>query len=145
MFVLYPKKGDPMKYAVIAFLFSVSAFASEISFKCNFSDVTYVNQFSIEAKNVQVEDGKFVNTEFDFSLRKAGRDQQVERFVVTRDGTAQVFEAGTMYNKRTARLASAVKGDELEYINILVDVPPQYSSQIRFLNGMTYLGSCKSL
>lgn len=134
-----------MKFAIIAFLFSVSAFASEIGFKCNFSDVTYLNQFSIEAKNVQVEDGKFVNTEFDISLRKAGRDQQVERYVVTRDGTAQVFEAGTFYTKKTARLASAVKGDELEYINILVDVPPQHSSQIRFLNGMTYFGSCKSL
>lgn len=134
-----------MKYAILAFLFSVSAFASEISFKCNFSDVTYVNQFSIEAKNVQIEDGKFFNTEFDFSLRKAGHDQKVERLVVTRDGTAQIFAAGTMYTKKTARLASAVKGADVEYINILVDVPPLHSSQIRFLNGMTYFGSCNSL
>ena len=134
-----------MKYAVIAFLFSVSAFAADVSFKCTFTNETYVNQFSIEAKNVQIEDGKFYNTEFDFSLRKAGRDQKVERLVVTRDGTAQIFEAGGMYSKKTARLASAVKGAEVEYVNILIDVPPLHSSQIRFLNGMTYYGSCKSL
>lgn len=134
-----------MKYAIIAFLFSVSAFGTEVSFKCNFTDVTYVNQFSLEAKNVQIEDGKFVNTEFDFSLRKAGHDQQVERLVVTRDGSAQIFEAGTMYNKKTVRLASTVKGDELEYVNILIDVPPYHSSQIRFLSGMTYFGSCTSI
>lgn len=134
-----------MKYAIIGFLLSINAFAAEISFKCNFTDVTYVNQFSLEAKNVQIENGKFSNTEFDFSLRKAGRDQQVERLVVTRDGTAQIFEAGPMYNKKTSRLASAVKGDDVEYINILIDVPPYHSSQIRFLNGMTYFGSCTGL
>lgn len=135
-----------MKYIILAVaLFSSVAFASEVNFKCEFSDITYLNQFSLEAKNVQIEDGKFSNVEFDFSLRRFGLDQKVERLVVTRDGTAQIFPAGEMYSHTTMRLASVVKNDEVQYINLLIDVPPLHTSQIRFLSGLAYFGSCKSI
>lgn len=134
-----------MKYLFLAVLFSVSAFASEVSFKCDFSDLTAVSQFAMEAHNVQVEDGKFSNTEFDFSLRKSGRDSQVERLVVTRDGSIQPLNAGINPRFKAMRLSSVIKGAEVEYINILFGAVPPLSSQVRFSNGMTYFGTCKAL
>lgn len=133
-----------MKFVVLFLLSTVAAFGSEVRFKCEFTDTTYVNQFSLEG-SAQIEDGKFYNTEFDFSLRKAGRNQQTERFTLTRDGSYEVFAAGTFYRHSTARLASVVKGAEVEYMNLLLDMPPLHTSQIRFLDGFTYYGSCKSV
>ena len=136
-----------MKFAaLLAFLITGSALATELNFKCDFTNETYVHQFSLEAKKIVLDDeGKFSNVEFDFTLRRAGRDVQKERLVVTRDGHGTIFPAGTMYNRETARIASVIKGAEVEYINILIDMGPAYSSEIRFNNQMTYRGSCKSL
>lgn len=133
-----------MKFFLLMFsLISLNAFAENISFKCSFSDITYINQFSLKG-TITNEDGKFFNSGLDFSLRKAGRESTVERMSVTRDGEIQIFEAGTFYPYKTTRLVSVVKGAEVEFINLLIDVPPLHSSQIRFLDGRTYFGSCKS-
>lgn len=118
-------------------------FAKDI--KCEFTDVTYVNQFALEINNIEIAAGAVEGVDFDFTLRAAGRDPKIERFTVSRDGAMQVFAAGSFYKHETARLFSVVKGAELEYINILIDVPPLHTSQIRFLDGKTYFGSCKSL
>lgn len=122
--------------------FTNLAFAKDI--KCEFVDTTFVSQFELEVHDVNFALESFENVEFDFTLKARGRDPKIERYVVTRNGTLQTFAAGTFYKHETARMFSVVKGDELEYINILVDVPPLHTSQIRFLNGMTYFGSCKS-
>jgi hypothetical protein len=135
-----------MKYLFLAVLFSFSALAAEISFKCNFTDETFINQFSLEAKHVQYdEEGKFSNVEFDFSTRRAGRNVKEERLALTRSGDVTIFPAGEDFKFVTARVASAVKDAEVEYVNLLIDMPPLYTSQIRFLDGMEYYGSCKSL
>lgn len=125
-------------------LVSLNAFAEVTKFKCDFTDVTYVNQFSTEG-SVEHENGEFAEAEFNFSLRHAGRDSRVETYHVTRNGNVQVFEAGNIYRHKTIRIFSAVKGADLEYVNILLDVPPLHSSHIRFSNGQTYFGSCSSL
>lgn len=135
-----------MKYLFLAVVFSalssVSSFASEVSFKCEFSDLTYVSQFALDASNIAVEDGKFEDVEFDFSLRKAGNSSKVERYVVTRSGNALPFNAGINPRFKAMRLSSAVKGAEVEYINLLVGTVPALSSSVRFSNGMTYFGNC---
>jgi hypothetical protein len=128
---------------IILSLLSFSAFAEDIRFKCDFTDVTYVPQFAISG-SVSNEDNSFFNGHFQFTLRKAGRDQKLETLSVTRDGVVQIFEAGTHYRHEIKRLMSVVKGAEVEYINILIDVPPLHTSQIRFLDGTTYFGTCKS-
>ncbi len=134
-----------MKTALfVTLLLGLNTFAFAKSVRCEFVDTTFVNQFALEIKDVDSEAGMFHNVEFDFTLKERGRDPKIERFVVTRNGTMQVFAAGTFYKYETARMFSVVKGAELEYINILIDVPPLHTSQIRFLNGMTYFGSCKS-
>lgn len=122
--------------------FAELALAKDI--KCEFVDTTFVSQFELEVRDVNFAHESFENVEFDFTLKARGRDPKIERYAVTRNGTLQTFAAGTFYKHETARMFSVVKGDELEYINILVDVPPLHTSQIRFLNGMTYFGSCKS-
>lgn len=134
-----------MKFAFVltAFL-SFSVLADVTNFKCAFSDMTYVNQFSVEA-SVAHENGEFFNAQFNLFFRKAGKDSSIESFSLSRDGTVQVLEAGTFFPFETVRVASAVKNDEVEYVNFLIDVPPLHSSQIRFRDGMTYFGSCKSL
>lgn len=134
-----------MKFLFLTVLFSVSALASEVSFKCDFSELTAVSQFSIEATKVQYDDGKFSNVEFDFTLRKAGFTSSAERLVVTRDGSAETVNAGINPRFKAVRLTSSVKGAEVEHINLLIGTAPQYSSQIRLLNGMTYFGTCQSL
>jgi hypothetical protein len=134
-----------MKSLFFALVFlSAGGAAADVSFKCEFSDLTYLNQFSLEVRNLAVEDGRFSNASFDFSLRKRGAESRVERLSVTRDGTVQVFEAGTIHTGKTLRVASFLKGDEVEYINLLVDVPPRHSSQLRMADGLIYFGSCKS-
>lgn len=133
-----------MKLFILLALVSFNLFASELNFKCDFTDVTYVNQFSLTAKNVDLSQETFENLDLEFTLRKAGRDGKIDSYSVTRSGTVQVFPAGQFYRFQTVRVASVEKGSELEYINLLVDVPPLHSSQIRFLDGLTYFGSCKS-
>lgn len=122
----------------------MSAMAS-INFKCDFTDATYVNEFSLEAKNVAFHEGKFENVELNFTLRKGGHDSQLERLEVTRDGAFTVIPAGTIYSHEVSRLVSVDKSAEVEYINLLIDATPFYTSTIRFLNGLTYYGTCKSL
>lgn len=123
----------------------MSAMASTINFKCDFSDDTYVNEFSLVAKNVTVNDGKFENVKFDFTLRKSGRDSLQEKLAVTRDGTYEVIPAGTIYNHEVSSLVSVVKGADVEYINLFIDATPFYTSAIRLLDGQMYYGTCKSL
>lgn len=138
-------KGVPMKMIVfLSVFFAMNAYASVKNVKCVFDDTTFMSQFELEVRDIDFSSESFVNVEFDFTLKPRGRDPKIERYVVTRNGALQTFAAGTFYKHETARMFSVVKGDELEYINILVDVPPLYTSQIRFLNGMTYFGSCKS-
>lgn len=134
-----------MKYLFLAVLFSVSAMASEVSFKCDFTDETTVSQFSLDAKNVQIEDNKFFNTEFDFVLRLSGNHSKVQRLVVTRDGTAMNINAGINPRFKAMRLLSVEKGAEVEYISLIVGAAPLFSSQIRFLDGRTYFGTCKDI
>jgi hypothetical protein len=134
-----------MKFLFLAAFFSVGAFASEVSFKCDFKEGTFLNQFTLEAKKVVVNEGKFSNVEFDFTVKRLGRDTQPERLVVTRSGIHEFFAAGTLYNHPVTRLMSAIKGAEVEYINIMIDATPLNTSQIRMVDGMTYYGSCKSL
>lgn len=123
---------------------SFNVFADVTTFKCNFTDITYVNQFALEG-SVEHDNGEFTEAHFHFELRNAGRDSRVETYHVTRNGHVQIFEAGNMYRHKTIRISSAEKGAELEYVNILVDVPPFHSSHIRFADGAAYYGSCKSL
>jgi hypothetical protein len=117
-------------------------FAKDI--KCEFVDTTFVHQFSLEIKDIDTSLDTFQDVEFDFMLKRAGRDSKVERYTTTRSGTVQTFAAGTFYKHETVRLFNVSKGAELEYINILVDMGPLFTSTIRFLNGMTYAGSCKT-
>lgn len=123
-------------------LISFGVAAEEIRFKCHFSNETYVNQFEGEGV-IYNDDGAFYNATFAFNLRKAGRNVKLEKLAVNRDGIVQIFEAGTFYKHEIIRVASAVKGAEVEYINILIDVPPLHTSEIRFLDGMTYYSTCK--
>lgn len=133
-----------MKLFIFLSLVSFNLFASELNFKCEFTDVTYVNQFSLTAKNVDTSASTFEDMDLEFTLRSAGRESKIETYSVVRSGTVQVFPAGQFYRHETVRLASVEKGAELEYVNLLIDVPPLHSSQIRFLDGLTYFGSCKS-
>jgi hypothetical protein len=136
-----------MKFLIALTVFvSLSAGAQSLSgIKCNFSDVTYLNQFSLEVNSLEVKEGKFHNVEFDFLLRKAGRDSRIERFALTRDGSFKVYEAGTLYTKAVYHIASTVKGAELEHISLLVGPNSFHNSKIRFLDGMTYFGTCHAL
>lgn len=125
--------------------FAATAFASEVSFKCDFSDLTSVNQFSLEGKNVQYEDGKFENVEFDFTFRKAGHATSVQRLSIFRDGDATPINGGINPSFKALQLTSISKGDDMEYINLVIGAAPQYASQVRFLSGMTYFGTCKEI
>ena len=130
--------------AVIAFA-SVNAFASFQGFKGDFSDVSYLNQFSLEVSSMEITEGKFYNVEFDFSLRKAGTETRIERFSVTRDGSFKEYGAGSFYTKTVYHIVSTVRGAELEHISLLIGPGSFHNSKIRFLDGMTYLGTCKAL
>ena len=130
--------------AIIAFA-SVNAFASLNGFKCDFSDVNYVNQFSLEVNSLEITEGKFYNVEFDFLLRKAGPEARIERFVVTRDGNFNVYAPGTVYAKTVFHIASTVKDAPLEHISLLIGPTGFHNSKIRFRNGMTYFGTCYAL
>lgn len=136
-----------MKYAItLASLFLVSsAFASELKFKCEMKDLHYVSQFSLEATVVSLEKDTFENLELDFTIKKAGFNSQSERLVVNRDGMIKQFAAGTYGKKESFGLISAVKDTEVEMVSLYIDVAGPLHSQIRFLNGMTYLGTCQSL
>lgn len=133
-----------MKVLIIAVLFlSVSAQAAFVNFKCDFTDVTTMNQFAVEGSVEEVE-GKFHNAHFDILLRHAGRESRFERFAVTRDGGVRYVEAGTISIKRHIQLSSPVKGAELENVNLVLDAPRPLTSHIRFLNGKTFASTCLS-
>lgn len=133
-----------MKLFILLTLLSLNLLASDLNFKCDFTDVTYVNQFSLSVKKVDLTQAIFENVELNFFLRKTGREGKIDSYTVNRSGSVQVFPAGDFYPFKTVRLSSAEKGADLEYVNLLVDVPPLHSSQIRFLDGSTFFGSCKS-
>jgi len=135
-----------MKILVLAALLTMSsAFATELKFKCEMKDVHYMNEFSLDAKVVSLDGDKFENVEFDFNLKKAGFNTELERLVVNRAGDIKHFEAGTFGQKRSVGLISAVKGAEVEMVSLFIDFAGPFHSQIRLLNGMTYYGSCYSL
>lgn len=134
-----------MKFLLLAVMFlSVSAQAAVINFKCDFTNVTTMNQFAVEGSVDEVE-GKFYNGNFDINLRHAGRESRFERVAVTRDGSVRYVEAGTISVKRHIQLSSPVKGADLENINLVLDAPRPLTSHIRFLNGKTFVGTCLSL
>ncbi|WP_408096363.1 hypothetical protein ACJVC5_15095 [Peredibacter sp. HCB2-198] len=130
---------------VASLLMMSSAFATELKFKCEMKDIHYMNEFSLDAKVISLEGDTFENIEFDFTLKKAGFNTESERLVVNRDGEIKQFEAGTFGQKRSVGLISAVKGAEVELVSLFIDFAGPFHSQIRFLNGMTYYGSCYSL
>lgn len=135
-----------MKYLFLALaVVSLNAGAAVINFKCDFTDVTTMNQFSIESTSVEEIDGKFHNVSFDLNLRHAGRESRFERYAVTRDGSVRYVEAGTISTKRHIQLSSPVKGADLENINLVIDATRPLTSHIRFLSGKTFNGTCTSL
>ncbi len=135
-----------MKSLFIAFtLIANVALAEEVRFNCEFTDVTYRRQFSLENMTVNFEDGVFPETHFDFNLRSAGLVPKFESYQTIRSGTAKVYEVGTLGQKRSIQLSSAVKGAELEYIGLVIDFPGFLASKIRFADGTTYSGTCLSL
>lgn len=134
-----------MKSLLIAFtLIANVALAEEVRFGCEFTDVTYRRQFSLENMTVNFEDGVFAETHFDFNLRSAGLVPKFDSYHTTRSGTAKVFEVGTLGQKRSIQLSSAIKGAELEYIGLVIDFPGVLSSKIRFADGTVYSGTCTS-
>jgi hypothetical protein len=129
----------------LAFLLSMAvASANDLNFKCDFTDTTYLNQFSLEAKSLSLIDNKFSDIEFDLSFRMAGPSSKVERVILKRSGVVKFFEAGTIYNHRSAQLISVIKNADIESINLLIDMPPFHSSQIRLADGNNFFGSCTS-
>lgn len=134
-----------MKSFLIAFtLIANVALAEEVRFSCEFTDVTYRRQFSLENMTVNFEDGVFPETHFYFNLRSAGLVPKFDNYQTIRSGTAKVYDVGTLGQKRSIRLSSAVKGAELEYIGLVIDFPGFLASKIRFVDGTTYSGTCSS-
>lgn len=128
------------------FLTLASASATDLNFKCDFTDTTYLNQFSLEATALNLgENNKFSDSEFDLSFRMAGPSSKVERVILKRNGSVKFFEAGTIYSHRSAQLLSVIKNAEIEFINLLIDMPPFHSSQVRLADGTNFFGSCSSL
>lgn len=137
-----------MKFAIIiaSMLIAASSFAAEVKFKCSMnSEVTYMNQFTLEG-SLNDEDATFSNKGFEFSVRKAGPTTQTERLAVTRDGEIKYFMPGPFNSqKRSIALISAVKGDAVEAIKIMIDFAGAFNSSVRLLDGTTYLSTCKTL
>ena len=132
-------------FFVLLTLLAKVAVAGELGVKCQFTDITYRNQFSLDATSVILEENQFFNTAFDFELRKAGPSAKIDRMSITRDGFIKIFEAGTIGQKRSIQLASVIKGADVELINLLLDYPGPLTSQIRFLDGTTFFSTCRSL
>lgn len=131
-------------FILLGALFSFSAQAS-VSFKCSFPDLTYLNQFALEATHIQVDESDFYNVDFHFLFRAAGRDSQIEERSEARDGFIEIFEAGTLFQQRVYRVVSTIKDAEIEHMNFLIDdVKSARSSHVRLLNGKTFFGQCSS-
>ncbi len=144
--LIFLEQGVSMKFVLFAFaLISASSFAAEVSFECKFSELNYLNQFSLEVRGLTSDEGRFSDVSFDLSLRKRGTDSRTERLSVTREGTVEFFDAGTFGLKKAVRISSALPGDDVEFINLLVDYAPKHSSQVRMADGRIYFGTCKSL
>lgn len=132
--------------ALVFSLVTGTALAGELSFSCEMnSDITYKNQFALKVTGVDKDATTFENLELDFTFRRAGRDSQLERLSVTRDGMLSVFPEGLFAKGVSYGLVSAVKNDPVEYIGIFVDFAGFFHAHIRMLDGMTYFSTCKSL
>lgn len=121
-------------------------FAKEVKFKCEMNqDITYKGQFSLDTVSFDDEAKSFSDLDFNFTFKKAGYNSQSEQVDVTRDGNIVIFPAGTFSQKQVFSLTSAVKGDDIEFIGVNVDLAGAFTSQVRLANGITYFSSCKSL
>lgn len=132
-----------MKFIALFLILTGLASAAEVKVTCSMSDVTYVNQFSLEG-SFENTTGSFEAQNFVIDLRPAGNARDTRVIDVVRDGTVTAFPAGQLTLKPFFVITSADRNEDLVYINLVVDYPAPLTSQVRFADGMTYSSICQS-
>jgi|GEM_PF-2061260 hypothetical protein len=130
---------------MLALLIALSGFAhaAEVTVECNMSEITTSSQFSLVG-TFENTSGTIDNASFVLDLRSAGTARETRTVDVTREATVVAFPAGQLTLKPFFVVTSVLKGDDVEFINLLVDYPAPLSSQVRLLDGTTFFSICKT-
>ena len=107
------------------------------------SEITTSSQFSLVG-TFENTSGTIDNASFVLDLRSAGTARETRTVDVTREATVVAFPAGQLTLKPFFVVTSVLKGDDVEFINLLVDYPAPLSSQVRLLDGTTFFSICKT-
>ena len=133
-----------MKLFAIAILFSLPVFAKTVDVECVMKEQAYRNQFSISF-SFDDEATTFEDQSFDFKVRKnTGRDAQTTDLNLVRSGTIKVFPGGDLTRNPYTILPSIDKDADVPYMNLAVDFPQNFTSTLRFKDGWTFAGTCKT-
>ena len=133
-----------MKFFALAILFALPAFAKTVNVECVMKEQAYRNQFAIEF-SFDDEATTFEDQSFDFKVRKnTGRDAETTDLNLVRSGTIKAFPAGELTRKPYVILTSIEKDADVPYMNLVVDFPQNFTSTLRFKDGWTFAGTCKT-
>lgn len=132
-----------MKFFALLLTLTSFAYSAEVTVTCTKSDVTTVNQFSLEG-TFENTTGTFEAQSFVLDLRPAGTARDTRVIDVVRDGSVTAFPAGQLTLKPFFVITSADRNEDLVYINLVVDYPAPLTSQLRFADGTTFYSLCKS-
>ena len=133
-----------MKIFALAILISLPVFAKTVDVECVMKEQAYRNQFAIE---FSFDDAAttFEDKAFDFKVRKnTGRDAQTTELNLVRSGTIKAIPAGELTRKPYVLLTSIDKEADVTYMNLVVDFPQNFTSTLRFKDGWTFAGTCKT-
>lgn len=132
-----------MKMFALLIALTSFAHAAEVTVECTMSDITYTNQFSVTG-TYENTTGTMDNASFELDLRSAGHARETRTVNVARETSIVAFPAGQLTVKPFFVVTSALKGDDVEFINLVVDYPAPLSSQVRLLDGTTFFSICKT-
>lgn len=133
-----------MKFFAIAMLISLPVFAKTVNVECVMKEQAYRNQFAIEF-SFDDEATTFEDQAFDFKVRKnTGRDAETTELNLVRSGTIKAVPAGELTRKPYVILTSIDKEADVPYMNLVVDFPQNFTSTLRFKDGWTFAGTCKT-
>ncbi len=134
-----------MKWLVALFALSTfAAHAADVQIKCEMRDVAYVSQFNLEL-SVDAEADVLSDVGLDLELRSAGTARDTRSLSITREFTLRQFPAGELSLKPFFVMTSVGRNLEPVYVNLAVNYPQAFSSQIRFADGTTFFSTCKTV
>ena len=107
---------------------------------CETEELVYQNTFSLEGITYSEED--MTIGVLGVTTRTAGNESVESTYSLNGRGMINIYPAGTLGKEEVTQLQFVNIAEEVAYVNLVINHPGNFSSNIRMKDGMTFYSKC---